>query len=71
MTLHYYRLRLFENRVRKRNSAEIAENRAVRNIENITVHRKIFGNSKKACVVNWTQQMDAVRCVSRTTWDGG
>jgi len=57
--------------VRKRNSAENPENRAIRNIENITVHRKIFGNSMKVCVVNWTQQMDAVQCVSRTTWDGG
>ena len=52
MTLHYYRLRLFENRVQTRNSTENAENRTLRNIENITVHRRIFGNSKKVCVVN-------------------
>jgi hypothetical protein len=43
---------LFENRVQKRNSAENAENRAIRNIENITVLRKIFGNSEKVCAVN-------------------
>ena len=52
MTLHCHRLRLSENRVQTRNSAENAENRAIWNIENNTVHRKIFGNSKKVCVVN-------------------
>ena len=52
MALHYYRVRLFENRVQTRNSAENVENRAIRIIENNTVRLKIFGKSKKVCVVN-------------------
>jgi hypothetical protein len=48
MALHYYRLRLFENRVQKRNSAENVETRAIRIIENNTVRLKIFGKSKES-----------------------
>jgi hypothetical protein len=47
MTLYYCKLRVFENRVHRRNLAENVENHAIRNIENITANRKILGNLKK------------------------
>lgn len=48
ITLHYYKLSVFENRVQRRNSAENAETHAIRYLENITVYQKDIWKFKES-----------------------